>query len=100
MSGAQQESFIQNNAPVLAALPNGRPDVADKLLRDSAAPNAPAGLRIRRNRMRPSPRSPRSTDIARSSLAFRIAALPGGDKVLDGITKLGAEDRCEAVRRG
>ena len=54
MSGAQQESFIQNNAPVLAALQNGRPDVADKLLRDLAALEAPAGLRIRRNRMRPS----------------------------------------------
>lgn len=98
MSGAQQESFIQNNAPVLAALQNGRPDVADKLLRDSAAAKRASGLEDQAKQDEAFAEVAKiNPDIARSSLAFRIAALPGGDKVLDGITKLGAEDRAKAL---
>jgi hypothetical protein len=94
MSGAQQQSFVQQNSPILAALQSNRPDVAERIVRDRAAAMRNSGMEeqakqdeVLADMIKLNP------DIARSSVAFRISALPGGDKVVDSITKLGAEGR-------
>lgn len=97
MSGEQQQSFIRDASPILAALQNQRPDVAEKLLRDSAAAKRASGMEAEAKQDEMLAEMTKlNPDIARSSVALRLAGLPGGDKVIDSISKLGGEDRARA----
>lgn len=97
MTGDQQQAFIRGASPILAALQNQRPDVAEKLLRDSAQAKRNSGMEeeAKQDEML-AEMTKLNPDIARSGIAFRLSALPGGDKLIDSIGKMGQEDRAAA----
>lgn len=97
LTGTQQQAFLQENAPILAALQQQKPEVAERLVRERADAMRNSGMDEQAKQADVLAETIRlHPDIARSSVALRISALPGGDKVIDSVSKLGAEDRAAA----
>jgi len=94
MNTDQQRNELQHATEVYAAVKSGRPDVAVQRLKDRAA-----AMRNSGNEQG----AKTADDMARwvemdpqsfaSSVATRLAALPGGDKVIEGVARLGTEQR-------
>lgn len=97
MSTEQQRGNMEHASQVYAALSSGRPDVAQQVLRDraSALRNSgdEQGAKTAEDMARWSEMDP---DSLKTSVGLRLAALPGGDKVIEGAVKLGAEGRAAA----
>lgn len=97
MSAEQQRGNMEHAAQVYAALSSGRPDVAQQTLRDRAAAlrnsGDEQGAKTAEDMARWSEMDPESL---KTSVGLRLAALPGGDKVIEGAVKLGTESRAAA----
>lgn len=97
LSGEQQRNTLGQATEVYAALKSGRPDVAINLLKEQAQAMRNGGDEQGAKRLGDmalwAETDPQSM---MDSTALRIAALPGGDKVIEGVGKLGAEGRAAA----
>lgn len=95
----QAKANLDMGSQVLSALQIGRADVAAQVLRDQATAlrnsgdEHAAGLHEAMAQV-----AETSPDMLRQATALRIAAMPGGDKVIEGIAKLGSERRAEEVQ--
>lgn len=92
----QTRQSLDLGSQVLSALQIGRPDVAAQVLTDRATAlrnsgdEKGAGLHEAMAQV-----AQQSPDMLKQATALRIAALPGGDKVIASITQLGAEQRAQ-----
>ena len=89
----QQQSSLQDTGKVFAALSNGQPAVAAGLLRDRAGmlrqidPNQAQALETMAGVADVHP------EFARALVGMHLSSLPGGDKVVQNLAGLGAENR-------
>lgn len=94
MSAEQQRTSLDHGGQVLAALQTGRGDIAANILRDRATAlrnsGDERGAQLHEAMAQSASESP---DMLRQATALRIAAMPGGDKVIESIAKLGGEQR-------
>ncbi len=95
LNAAQQQSELSDAALLGAALHSGRPDVAEaklteriEALKASGQPTQEAEFLL--DRVRTDPKA------AYGSLLRVLSAVPGGDKVLENLGKIGTEDRAAA----
>lgn len=99
MSSQQQQSTLQHGGEVLSALAIGRGDVAAQALRDRATAlrnsGDDQGAKLHEAMAEAAEKSP---DMLKQATAYRLAAVPGGDKVIEGITKLAADRRAEETQ--
>lgn len=95
----QQQGWLKNTSQVYAALSNGRPDIAAQQINDRADLMQAQGMPAREvNAMRYQARMvTQNPDFARSYAGMMLAATPGGDKVIESLTKLGGEQRAQAL---
>lgn len=98
-SAEQQKSSIAEVGEVHAALSSDNPDVAINILETRAEAlknsNAPqAQIDAVRNMAESIKVNP---DFVRVKTGLMLASIPGGDKVIEGIAKLGAEHRAELL---
>lgn len=95
----QQRADLDHGGQVLAALATGRGDVAAEVLRARATALRNSGdeqnAKVTEALAEAALQSP---DILKQATALRIAALPGGDKVIEGIAKLGGERRADELQ--
>jgi len=96
MNTAQQQANLAHGGEVLSALQIGRPDVAADVLRNQAAAlrnsGDEQGAKLHEAMAQAAETAP---DQLKAATALRIAAVPGGDKVIQGIATMGAEKRAE-----
>lgn len=97
MSAEQQRVELDQTAQVYSALRSNRPDLAAKLLRDRGSAYSNAGDSQRADAAeRLAQLAEQFPEQAAQMASFRLAALPGGDKVIESIGKLGVESRAAA----
>lgn len=99
ISAEQQQSELKDAGRLAAALSSGRPDVAERLIseRITAAKNSglPAPeLEMLMDSIKANPRQ------AYGQVLHLVSALPGGDKVLESLGKIGAEQRAQEQAPG
>lgn len=99
MSAQQQQATLQHGGEVLSALSIGRGDVAAQALRDRATAlrnsGDEQGAKLHEAMAEAAEKTP---DMLKQATALRLAAVPGGDKVIEGIAKLGAESRAQELQ--
>lgn len=89
----QQQGLLQHTGQVFAALENGQAPIAAKLLRDRAEliresdPNESRALESWAQIADANP------ELARKFVGMKLAAVPGGDKVITNLQTMGAEQR-------
>lgn len=99
ISAEQQQGELRDAGRLAAALSSGRPDVAERLIteRITAAKNsgvqAPE-LEMLLDSIKANPRQ------AYGQVLHLVSALPGGDKVLESLGKVGAEQRAQEQAPG
>lgn len=100
LSKERQANELRFGAQVYAALQSGQPQIAIDLMRQRGE--------AERNSGRPNEAqtyetyaslAERSPEMATRSMGVLLAGLPGGDKVLEGVQKVGTESRAEALFR-
>lgn len=93
-SADQQRNTLNQATEVYAALKSGRSDVAVGRLKDQAAAMRNGGDEQGAKRLEDMARwAKMDPQSLMDATAVRIAALPGGDKVIEGVAKLGDEGR-------
>lgn len=94
-SSDQQQGQLQYTGQVFAALQNGQPGVASKLLRDRAevmAASNPQDPEVKAMKTM-ADIADAHPDFARSLIGMKLSALPGGEKVVANLAGLGGEAR-------
>lgn len=94
---AQQESMIRDMGQAYAAVTAGRPDIAAQALQSRADAMEKAGanpqeiqaIRTQAQIIEAHP------EFARTQIGISLASLPGGDKVLTGVSTAGTEQRAQ-----
>lgn len=94
---AQQESNLRDMGQAYSAVVAGRPDLAVQMMQQRADAMEKAGanprdvqaLRTNAQVIQTNP------DMGRTTMGMMLANLPGGDKVLTGVTSAGAEARAQ-----
>ena len=97
-SAEQQQAHLSDASQYFAAVKNGQPQLAADMMKkradameaSGADPRNVQSLRVYSELITAHP------EFARATLGQMLAALPGGDKVLTGLTSLGADQRAEA----
>jgi hypothetical protein len=97
-SADQQQSHLSDVSQYYAAVRNGKPEIAADLMdqRATAMENSGAdkreidALRTQAQLVREHP------EFAGNVMGLMLASLPGGDKVIESVGKIGAEDRAAA----
>lgn len=94
---AQQEQHLQTMGQAYAAVTNGQPDIAVQQLQDRAnamqkGGGSPQEIQAIRTQAQLIALHP---ELARASMGLTLAALPGGDKVLTGVSTAGIEQRAQ-----
>lgn len=99
MSAEKAQADLSHGGQVLAALQSGRADIAAQVLRDQATAlrnsGDERGAQLHEAMAQTAETSP---DMLKQATALRIAAMPGGDKVIESIAKLGTERRAEELQ--
>lgn len=94
MNGQQQQASLAQASEVFSALHSGRADVAQANLRARARAMRDAGdeqgATLTERMAQWAETHPESL---KTSIGLRLAAIPGGDKVIEAVTKLGGEQR-------
>jgi hypothetical protein len=94
MNKAQQESALSYSSQVLSALTRGQGEVAASLLEQRAEGMANAGNTAGAEKARAMANQARTAPNELLPIFSGVVlALPGGDKVLEGLSKMGAESR-------
>lgn len=97
MSAEQQRGNMEHAAQVYAALSSGRPDVAQQTLKDRATALRNSGDEQGAKTAEDMARwAEMDAESLKTSVGLRLAALPGGDKVIESAVKLGTESRAAA----
>ena len=94
---AQQESNLRDMGQAYSAIVSGRPDIAVKQLQRradamEAAGANPAEIQALRTNAQVIEANP---EFARTTMGVTLASIPGGDKVLTGISTAGTESRAQ-----
>lgn len=101
MNGEQQQASLSHASEVFAALQSGRPDVARSVLTTRATALRNSGDEEGAKRAEDMAQwAERHPDSLKTSIGLRLAALPGGDKVIEGAVKLGGEQRATELQPG
>lgn len=94
MNGQQQQASLAQASEVFSALHSGRADVAQANLRSRAQAMRDAGdeqgATLTERMAQWAETHPESL---KTSIGLRLAAIPGGEKVIEAVTKLGGEQR-------
>ena len=94
----QQQSDLSHAGQVYASLQAGQPTIAAKLLTDRAAALRNSGNEAdARNAETMAGVVEAHPDFAKSIIGMKLAAVPGGEKVITGAASLGAEGRAAAL---
>lgn len=98
LSKERQSNELKFGGQVYAAFQSGQPQIAIDLLRQRGEAERNSG---RANEAQVyetyAALAERSPEMATRSIGMLLAGLPGGDKVLEGVGKIGAEARSEAL---
>lgn len=95
----QQQNDLSHVAQVFAALKGQQPDVAAQLLTDRATALRGAGDEAgAKNADVMAQLAKDHPEFAASMIGMKLAAIPGGDKVITGAASLGAESRAEEMQ--
>jgi hypothetical protein len=101
MNGEQQQASLSHAAEVFGALQSGRPDVAQSVLKTRATALRNSGDEEGAKRAEDMAQwAERHPDSLKTSIGLRLAAIPGGDKVIEGASKLGTEQRAAELQPG
>jgi hypothetical protein len=101
MNGEQQQASLSHASEVFAALQSGRPDVARSVLTTRATALRNSGDEEGAKRAEDMAQwAEQHPDSLKTSIGLRLAALPGGDKVIEGVVKLGGEQRAAELQPG
>lgn len=93
----QQQNDLSHSAQVYAALQGGQPDVAAKILTDRAAALRSSGNTADAQHAETMAGVVQAhPDLAKTMVGMQLASIPGGDKVINGATGLGTEDRAQS----
>ncbi len=96
LSTEQVQTALSESGQVLAAVRQGRPEIAVSYLERLAGQmekTDPEGAKARRAVAEAIKIDPK---VAADGIALRAAGLPGGDKLIEGLGKLGEQQRAEA----
>lgn len=98
-SADQQQGSLSTLAQVTAALHAGRPEVGAQVMRDQATALRNSGDVQGAKTMEDMARlSELDPDVARMQAGLMAAAIPGGDKILNGLTGMRAEQRAAELQ--
>lgn len=96
LNAEQQQSSLSMLGKVTAALHSATPEVAVQVLRDSAAAMRNSGdekgAKVMEDMARIAELDPA---VARTQAGLMAAAIPGGEKLLEGLSKIGSEQRAQ-----
>jgi hypothetical protein len=97
-SAEQQRSALDEISKVHAALASGNPDIAIGILksRSEALKNSNGDSQQIQAADNMAEVIKAHPDFARAMVGMRLASIPGGEKVIEGVSKLGAESRAVA----
>ena len=96
LDGEKQKTRLSRTGQVLAALNSNSPEIAQDLLAEEAAAlrnsGDEAGAKAAETYAQLAKLNPA---MARTNIGLLLSQIPGGDKVIEGVTKLGTERRAE-----
>lgn len=99
MSAEQQRTALDVGTQVYSAAVSGRPDVAAQLLRDRAAAQRNSGDEAGAKSSEAMADSAEAhPEMFAAGVAARLAAVPGGDKVIEAVAKQGGEQRAQQLQ--
>lgn len=97
----RQQNDLRFAGQAMAALQAGKPEMAQSLLRERAQAEMNAGNSYAAKQYEVfAELAKTSPDAALKSIGIVVAQLPGGDKVLEGFSRLGEEQRKAALQPG
>lgn len=98
LSADQQRTSLGSLSKVTAAFASNKPEVAVQILRDQAEGLRNAGDEQGAKRIDDIARMTEIDPAVGRSVAYSmVAAVPGGDKIIEGLGKVGAEARAQAM---
>lgn len=93
----QQQNDLSHASQVYAALQSNQPDIAVQMLRDRAAALRNSGRSGEAQHAETTAAvAEEHPQLAKSMVGITLNAIPGGDKILDAASKMGAENRAAA----
>lgn len=97
LSKDRQENSLKFSGQVLAAFNSGSPEVGTQLLMEKATAERNSGNENEAKAYETWAEIAKTNpQAAMKSLGVMVAQVPGGDKVIESVTKIGAESRAEA----
>jgi hypothetical protein len=97
LNKAQQESTLGFSGQVMAAFQSGAPDVGVRLLKERAEAERNSGNEDKAKGYETwAGIAETNPALAQRAIGIMVAQVPGGDKVIESVTKLGTEARAEA----
>lgn len=97
LSKDQQNNELSFSGQVMSAFNSGASDIGVKLLRDRADAERNSGDEKKAGTFETWAKiAELHPETAAKSIGLMVAQIPGGDKVIEGVVKLGAEQRAEA----
>ena len=92
----QQQNDLSHTSQVYAALQGGQPDIAAKILTDRAAAlKASGNAEDAQHAETMAGVIQAHPELAKTMVGMQLASIPGGDKVINGASGLGGEDRAQ-----
>jgi len=97
LSKERQDNSLKFSGQVLSAFNSGNPEIGTQLLLDKAAAERNSGNEKEAKAYETWAEIAKANpQAAMKSLGVMVAQVPGGDKVIESVTKIGAEARAEA----